>query len=233
MARWLIELVGDLLDLEDFPEWFPDGDIFVVREGEHFYLTGSAFENCSDASSVRDAAIQVVEEFSSIGSLLWPELIKPGIGSIVREEDGKRLKHHVLVAEAGRIRMKGRAVVLRVSGQPDSIERPTQAQHLLAASHKNRHLGAATMLWADSPKSWPRLYRILEEIESFLGANVDKAGLCSASERERFARTANNAEVAGKDARHGSGKFDAPKIPMSLAEATGFIGGLLQKALRS
>jgi len=72
----------------------------------------------------------------------------------------------------------------------------------------------------------------MEEIEQHLGKHVDVAGLCSAKQRERFARTANTAEVAGPDARHAAGKFAAPNDPMSLPEATEFIGQLLLSVLR-
>ena len=60
---------------------------------------------------------------------------------------------------------------------------------------------------------------------------VKSAGLCTERERKDFTSTANNAEAAGLDARHGSGKFAFPSNPMSLAQATNFVRELLIKAL--
>ncbi len=90
----------------------------------------------------------------------------------------------------------------------------------------------ALSLWADPIRSWPRLYRVLEEIEQHLGQRVDGAGLCPFNQRQRFTHTANTAEVAGSDARHATGKFAAPGNPMTLPEATDFIGQMLLGSLR-
>jgi hypothetical protein len=108
----------------------------------------------------------------------------------------------------------------------------TQAQELLERTSGSPHLEIALSLWADQMRSWPRLYRIIEEIEQHLGKHVDAAGLCTASQRERFTRTANTAEVSGPDARHATGKFAAPSNPMSLPEATEFVRQMLLSVLR-
>jgi hypothetical protein len=76
------------------------------------------------------------------------------------------------------------------------------------------------------------LHRIIEEVEEHLGKNVDVGGLWSTNNRKRFTRTANTAEVSGPDARHASGKFDAPDDPMSLSEATEFVRQIILSVLR-
>ncbi len=88
------------------------------------------------------------------------------------------------------------------------------------------------LLWADRPRSWPRLYRVLEEIEAHLGKNADHAGLCSDGERSRFRRSTQVPEVAGKDARHRVGLFQPPANPLTLQEAEAFIGRLLTAVLK-
>jgi hypothetical protein len=77
-----------------------------------------------------------------------------------------------------------------------------------------------------------KVYRVIDEIESYLAMPVHKAGLCSEPESKRFDRTANTAEAAGIDARHGSGRFEAPTNPMSLKEASSFVSTVLERALR-
>ncbi len=128
----------------------------------------------------------------------------------------------------GRSKVRGYSTVGGV-GQERVAQ--TRAQFLLAGSRVNDHLKMAVSLWGDPLRIWPRLYRVLEEIERYLGKEVHKAGLCSANQRKRFHRSANAAEIAGKDARHAQGKFRPPKNPMNLAEATNFVSGLLQDAL--
>ncbi len=90
--------------------------------------------------------------------------------------------------------------------------KPTKAQVLLAASNLDQRLKLVILLWADTNHTWPRLYRIMEEIEQILGKQINLAGLGSEGQRDRFKRSANTAEVAGKDSRHGSKKFQILKI---------------------
>ena len=94
------------------------------------------------------------------------------------------------------------------------------------------HLGMALTLWSEPERSWTRLYSILEEVEMDLGMEVDKAGLCETSERRIFRRSANSAEVAGLDARHATGKFEAPHNPMSISDGTEFIRTILLRRLK-
>lgn len=234
MARWLVKLEGDLFDLEEYPRWFPRGDVYAVTLDGETFLTGSAFQKFGDAVQVRDAAVQVLDEFSSVISLLWSSLRRPTIsGRIMYEDDnGDRKLHHILVAETGTFRIKGGMVSVSVNGLPAQAEVPTQAEQLLEASRQDRRLQLVVAIWADPIRTWPRLYRLLEELEAFLAKRVDVAGLCTKSERDRFTHSANSAEIAGKDARHRDGKYDPPKQPMTLDDATAFIRGLITAVLR-
>lgn len=71
------------MDLKGFPFWFPTGDVFAFAEAESVFLTGPAFERFRDAVEVRDAAQQVLDDFFAIGSLLWPPLRAPRIGTTI------------------------------------------------------------------------------------------------------------------------------------------------------
>lgn len=231
MARWLVQLDGEAFDLQEYPYWFPNGDICAVREGDNVYLVGAAFETLDHPGAVRERAIQTEEEFSAIIALLWPSLKRPRVGTVYREADDGARTPYVFLSGSARGRLKARAT-LSVGGAKQERPSPTQAQTLLQASRGNAHLQNATLIWADETRTWPRLYRILEEIERFLGRQASTAGLCSNAERRRFVRSANTAEVAGKDARHALGRFESPSEPMNLSEATGFIRNLLAASLR-
>ena len=52
MARWLVQLSGDHMDLEEFPRCFPDGDISAVEENGAFFLLGPAFEVLPNSKAV-------------------------------------------------------------------------------------------------------------------------------------------------------------------------------------
>ena len=231
MARWLVQLSGERLDLKEFPHWFPDGAIFSIEENGEFFLVGPAFEMLSSADEVLREAVRALDRFSAVISLLWPSLRRPTATHVFRETDEGKRDAFVFMSGSISARSKLRAVGVSVGSSPLPPE-PTQAQELLRRAVGNPHLEIALSLWADPMRSWPRLYRILEELEQHLEKRVDVAGLCSPAQRERFKRSANTAEVSGADARHAAGKFRAPANPMTLVEARGFVAQMLLGVLR-
>ncbi len=146
MATWLVELKGERADLEDFPEWFPDGEPRVLREGDTYYLTGSAFECIDQASEAHDLAIGLIDELFAIGSLMWPSLRKPSIGSLVREDESGRKNYHVMQTEGIEARSKVSAALVSVDGQSPQPVLPTSAQVLLSKSRSDRHLQACIVV---------------------------------------------------------------------------------------
>ncbi len=229
MMRWLIELVGERLDTEEFPYWFPDGEVCAVEvDGKH-YLTGSAFDQFDDGGPVRAAAADALKGMSATISLLWPALAPPRVGCVLREhDDGSRGAW--VFAEIAPCRAKWHGAVIAVGG---AALQKTQAQDLLRAGQASSHLREALEVWSDRYRSWGRLHRVLEEIERHLGQQVNRADFCSANERERFTRSSNSSEVAGIDARHASGRYAPPDRPMTLEEAEEFIRQMLDKTLRA
>jgi hypothetical protein len=227
MARWLVQLKGDLPDLQEISYCFPDGNIYVLSEHEQVYLAGQEFEMYDEASYVRDAALKALDEMSGVISLLWSGFQKPTVDKIIRERDDGSLETTLFVPSAY-LRIKtGHLTVNGVKGR-------SEAQQLLDASRRNRHLNAAVSVWGDPPRTWSRLYHTLDEIEKALGkSSVVKARFCTKPELDRFTQTANSAEAVGKDARHGLNRVKPNPNPMSLQEAIRFIGRLLEQALSS
>lgn len=227
MARWLVQLAGERMDLEEYPRWFPDGEVFCIEENGVFYLAGPTLDRLATSEAVRDAATATLDRLTGIVALLWPNLRRPTIHTVIREQDNGR--RDLFVAVTG---VSARIKVGNVGAGPGSAPQPTQAQVMLERVVGGSHLDLALSLWADPQRSWGRLYRILEEVEQHLEQPVDAAGLCSSAERTRFTRTANTAEVAGPDARHASGKFTAPADPMTAEDAARFVGRMLAAVLR-
>ncbi|HEV2041340.1 MAG TPA: hypothetical protein VGT81_15130 [Casimicrobiaceae bacterium] len=242
MARWLVKLDGERADLEEFPLRFPDGELYAVEKDGGVYLTGPEFEQLAGAEQVREHARGAAEEMSAIISLLWSAFRKPSIGNVQREDDEGGVSNWVFAEILG-VRAKASVgmVVIRKDGAQETIsaenKRPTAAQRLLGASRATPHLRTAVLLWAFPDRAWWLLYRIVEDIETHLNelgiaTSVSEAGYCSGKERARFRHSANSAEASGLGARHAAGKWDPPKDPMSLEDATIFVKGLLEQALR-
>ena len=232
MARWLVKLEGTPFDLEDFPHWFPCGQVFATADADGTYVAGELLEACSDSASVYQSAETLLDEMHAVICLLDPGIRRPTIGVVLREDDtGKRTGTVYASATIGG-RTKVRAT-LSVDGAANTPQAETQAQLLLKAAQASRHLRIALSLLAMPHVSWPHLYRALEEIEVSLAKKVHDAGICSSNERERFTRSANSGEVAGKDARHRIGKFDPPPQPITLRDAQAFVRLCLNATLRN
>ena len=227
MERWIVQLKGDRLDLQELPKWFPHGDIFAVEEDGTVFLTGPALNALQDAEAVLNCATQTLNNFAAVIFLLWNGFTKPTIRSVIHEDAAGTRSTFAFISGIASILFKASGVL--VGGTASAT---TQAQDLLAAGRKSAKLREALTIWSDPIRSWPRLYRVMEEIEEHFGKPIDKAGLCSDSERVRFTRTANTAEVAGLDSRHASGKFQSPPDPLSLQEAESFLARILLAALR-
>lgn len=223
----MVQLQGDRFDIEEYPRWFPTGDIAAIEEAGNIFLVGPRFEALGSAEKVYAAARDALDKLTGALLLFMSNIHRPTIGGVFHE-DAKGTRHaFVFVSGIASARSKLHAVL----GGGGTTSSQTQAQHVLSAAKKNSHFEAALALWGDPIRTWPRLYRILEEIEHGLRKHVDRAKLCSATQRTRFTRSANAAEVAGVDSRHASGQFKPPSNPMTLDQANSFVSAILHKVL--
>jgi hypothetical protein len=224
MARWYLSLKGEALDLEEFPYWFPDGDIFCVKEGDNYLLTGAALADIACLEEARRIGDNLFERACASIALLWNAFKPPEIERYVEElPSGVRRNHHVLACVTGEVRSRGRAII-RIGG----VRLQTAAQSIDQIVAKRHHLREALMIWSSGKQTWPRLYRIFEEIEADLGGRqAHLAELCSSTQRTRFTRSANSAQVSGRDSRHSMGKHPPPADPMTWDEAYQFVWKLL------
>lgn len=224
MKRWLVAVTGEKFDLEELVYWFPDGDSSFVAEGDSVFLTGPRLDAEGEPKAVHETANAILDECCGVLKVLDPNFRPPRVDGIFREEsDGRRTEHRVAKLVGAELRIK--------AGRSTPASRPTKAQDFLRLSRASPRLSLVCELWADDARTWPRLYRVVEELQMHIGTSPDREGLCSQNDLERFNRTANTAEIAGKDARHASGKFLPPEKPMSLQEGTEFVRRLIEQTL--
>jgi hypothetical protein len=229
MARWLVQLNGERVDLQEFLGDFPDGEIHVLEEDGIVYLAGPAFEALGDAGAVSHAAEEHLAAMFAAARLSWSSLRQPSLGATYRHHDDGHRDAFIFVE--GRIEPRSRLYAMAVStGPAPAVPRPTPAQDRLSKSLASAPLQAAMEIWSQPAPTWPQLYRLLGELEGHLGQTVAKAGFCSDAERTRFTQTANS-KAAGLDARHAHGEVKPPKKPMTLKDARTFAGALLAKTL--
>lgn len=224
---WSVELVGRTSDLADFTRWFPEEPAKVVANGDKFFLEGKLFEGLLGHKDVRRVAEERLNLMCAAIKLECAGLsLRPSAGAIYRIDDSGA-RHAFAPGLNLTVRTR-----LEVRSFEDVSQRPTATQKRVEAAMRNESLRTAMILWADGNRTWPRLYRILEEIEHALGRRmVHKAKLTSKVQRLRFTQSACSPEIAGADSRHGPGKCNPPKEPMSIREAEIFIASLLDRAL--
>jgi hypothetical protein len=224
---WSVELVGRTSDLADFTRWFPEEPAKVVANGDKFFLKGKLFEGLMGHEDVRRVAEERLNLMCAAIKLECAGLsLRPSAGAIYRIDDSSA-RHAFAPGLNLTVRTR-----LEVRAFADVSKRPTATQKRVEAAMRNESLRTAMILWADGNRTWPRLYRILEEIEHALGRRmVHKAGLTSKAQLERFKQSSGSPEVAGADSRHGPKGCAPPKNPMSIKEAEAFIASLLDRVL--
>ncbi len=228
MARWLIQLNAERIDLREFQRLFAKGDVHVIEDGGVHYLTGPVFEPCTDAAAVRDRALDLIDEMFPVVSVTWQLATKPEIGTVFRENDAGGRDVFVLPS-IGNIRCRATVIGVSDASIGDGL---TEAERMLIAIRDNEHLRAAARRWSAPVRSWSHLYGTYEELRHYLGQEPDAAGLCAKTTRIRFTQSAQSHDVAGIDARHGIGYAPAPANPMTLEEATEFIRNLMGRVFR-
>jgi hypothetical protein len=224
MKRWLIRLSGAQTDLDDLIHWFPCGQSYAFAEDGVTYIASERFQVNLNYADIAEEAKMLLASWQPAIELLSPGFQTLVIDAVV-EEDDDGMRKAIVLAE-GHIKMRFRA---RARADESG---PTQAQIVWKKTQENPILHDVLSLWGMPNRTWPHLYRILEEIERYVGGKADKTGLCTTKERGRFAASANNAKISGLNSRHADGKYPPPSDPMHIEEATAFIRDLVLDAMR-
>jgi hypothetical protein len=244
---WMASLKGTPDDLHEFHSWFSSGTVKVINDGGDYFLVGECFLGCTSPRKAIDIAESRLELM--VGAFrLEAGVIDIAIREAVYVDDKGVKSFHVFAV--GGVRVGAMARVL-------PVDSPTLPCLYVHAAGSDSHLDMALRLWSERSRTWPRLYRIFEEVCSSLCPKytgkgpphpsevLTSLGAIDASKREglcdvwRFMYSANDPSVSGRGARHASGKGRPPadlkncsQKEMSHEEAVSFVKGVLVQALR-
>ena len=245
--RWRTRLEGNEDDLSLLAEIFRHGECCVLRSESGYVMDGDFLGKCEDAWNVNELSERQLE------LMVGAALAEAGGASLdvrccgLREEilPNGALRIHSLMAPAdlfigSSIRMW--------------TERPGLASHCVGMIRKNEHFDMAFRLWSDKSRTWPRLYRIMEDVALGLGYHRPQKGEAEISQDQflqdigviksaddfcRFRYSACEASVSGRDARHARGMSSPPRRTMELpnremshSEAVSFVGETLLQLLK-
>lgn len=233
VAAWLIPLVGDAFDLEDFPRWLAWQSIQVVlREGQYVLRIPATLVG-GQPHEVRAFAEDRLAVLNGIGPLLFPDFRPIALGALMFAEhaDGKGLTTILPVAPA-QPRMKGQTFRVSIAGDSLPDARVAAAEPFLKAAAASRRVHDALVLLGRPQLTWSELYLIFEIVQEDAGRRMYNSGWINEPDAERFTRTACSYQSLGIEARHGHSKWSPPTHPMTHEHASRLVRGLLAKWLR-
>ena len=237
---WSIKVVGETRHLMLLANIFTEDPARIAFTDEEFYLGGSFLSGCVEARE----AFRIGE--AHLRLMLGAARIETGYDGLqadvcgevcCQEANGSNAK--ILITRACTKERGSYAIFWNHA--------PGLSRGYLMAAEGNGHLKLALRLWAHADRTWPRLYRRVEEIYvSFRNRSTEHPsdvlfgyGLIDSKEDYlRFANSANEAQHAGKDSRHAMDNNKTPKQARKLdnpylthAEAVSFVRECLKRAL--
>lgn len=244
--EWRTRLDGNEDDLSLLAQIFKHGRCQVFRDDNGYVLAGDFLGECEDAWNVNEASERQLELM---------------VGAALAEAGGAGLDVRCgLVEEVmpdGAIRSHLLASPLEISigsGVRLWKEHPGLASHCIDKIQGNEHFDMAFRLWSEKSRTWPRLYRIMEDVALGLGYSRSRNGgtkthigeflqenhiISKADDFKRFRYTACEARAAGRDARHAEGMSMPPSEikklldpEMSHSKAVSFVGKALLQLLK-
>lgn len=238
-SQWLIPIEGRSDHLKLLSEIFSEEPEKIQSFHNGYFLTGGFLDGLTEPAVVIERARDRLElmlgaaRIESGDDCLCADLC----GIVDRRHGNGSIERTSLCLATISI---GSAVRL-------SFDRPGASRAYVQAAEGCPHLDLAVRLWADSSRTWPRLYRIVEEIYvSFRGEGnwyasevLFRHGLVDSKELySRFRSSACEAIVAGKDSRHAMDNNKTPKtlgepadFALTHTEAVSFVRGCLKRAL--
>jgi hypothetical protein len=226
---WRVTLSGHVFDLETLKEQFPDGDPCVVHDGDRFFLESAELDALApNHVEVLERANSLLAPMNGAAQLGDPKHRPVSASGQIVGPDGR--EHVVVLVDSIEVRSKLGTVVVRVGDEEPPPPPPPAGQVALAAAAGNSDAQDALRLLGTGPLDWVNLYRILDYVRNTFGGldGIEKAGLATKADLNRFTHTANSKAASGDDARHGPSPQAPPKNPMTLEEARTLIRSILK-----
>ena len=169
VPRWTVRIEGAPFDIEDYPDWFPKGPVRAVKREDGVNLLADGFEQLADSTQVHEAALGLLDELFSVVSILQPNLQKPTIATVFREEEDGRRQGFVQVSAriSARSKVRGSATVVGKEAEPSrAVLRQPSVSYWVSASTgtwtRSRLSGqilcepgrGSTAFWKRSSRTW-------------------------------------------------------------------------------
>jgi hypothetical protein len=226
MARILVELVGETIDIEDLKFGLRLSPWKIIKEQDRFFLTSAILDSLNDSEEVIAEAEEYLELLNGSANIFYYNHRNVHTGSLIKEDDngGRNITVFPGAAEI-RTRLRG---TLSVAGQ-NLDNSPTTTEEWINKAANNEKVRDALRFFNN--KTWWGLYKVFDVIQEEEGyKNLSK--FASKDEINRFHQTAQSRDAIGDDARHGK-KIAPPPNPMNLKEGHQFVKSLFENWVKS
>lgn len=222
--EWVIQLEGHAYDLETLAAALKGGRMRVRRCDDSSWALGSdAFRDLTDASEVRARSEDLIQRLNGLGPLADPSFRPLKAGHVYRLWPDGRRDAFVVVSEAIGVRDRVMAVGVSNGGEPAATT-PTYLEKAALVAETDAGLAQALIYYGSTPRSFYDLYKVFE----LSSRHPDHAQWTLGRNRRRFKHSANSPAAVGSEARHATESTLPPANPMSLDEATAFIGEIVR-----
>jgi hypothetical protein len=237
MSEWSVRLKGDVFDLDELYDHFhsPERNVKKDEDG-HYYLRSTDFDSLADENAVRARALELVERMNWAATFHSGNSYRPVEFDVVTriDESGKPVHHITLTAKLeGRSRMSAKPTVIREGDFADTPRPPSEVESIAALAERDERVADALRFFARG--DWVNLYKAWEVVGDAAGGahEIVNKGWADKTEQGRFTGTAQSKDELGDEARHASGKYKAPKSPMTLDEARTFVKSVIEAWVRT
>ncbi len=231
MSEWLVRLKGDEFDLEALSARFQSTERSVRKEenGYH-YLRSASFDSMTDNKAVRERALELIERMNGAAKFHLGEDFQPVEfdGIMQRADDGRRDQFIYLDPIETRSRVSLSTTIIKEGVATEPPQPSDDPDALVTLAEQDERVADALRFFARG--DWVNLYKAWEVVGDAAGGAhaIIANGWADRTEQGRFTGTAQSKDELGDDARHASGKYKAPKHPMTLDEARAFVKSVIE-----
>lgn len=213
--KYLIELNGDNLDIENLAAKLKTNEWRIIQEAKIYFLTSDVINKLSETSDIMSKTEEFLKILNGSAKIFDNSHKKITTGSLTRiDENGNKSVTNFLAIPTG-IRVRELPPKVSIGNENNAKVEPSIIENWIekALIHSN----VREVLYLFNELSWLNLYKIDEIIYADVGRkNIHK--FISNKNRNNFKQTANSHEAIGDLARHAN-KYKSPEHPMSLVEA--------------
>lgn len=236
MTPWMVELSGDLFEMEELLRLTSTLKLTIVEEKDpkgrsQYYMRSEEFDPNANASEIRDQGIEFVNVINGIGQLQIADWHNVRLIGVAKEESiGARTQYIFPEPVKTRARVSANPTIIKADGTIVRPRRPSRLEGDLSLAHDDTAVHKALRIIGSRVHNWVNLYVIYEIVSADVGGKIVIAnrGWATQNQIEIFKRTANSVTAVGDESRHGQERYQPPPNPMALSEAQSFIYQLLR-----